>query len=77
MWLKREKDDESVSLTMMVVTFVILVVAVILELAKVVQSIGSTFEIFGATAALYFGRRLSFKGKVFDGSKKDESAKNA
>ena len=78
MWLKREKSDESVSLTVFVLSFIAFLVASILEVAGVVKSTGPLFELFGSTMALYFGRRISIRGKVFISEvKKDESTPNA
>lgn len=55
----------SVSLTLMIVSFLFLLVASGLEMAGVVKSTSMAFEMFGSTAALYFSRRLKLGKKSF------------
>lgn len=73
MWLKREKKDESVTLTLTVISFIALLVACGLEIAGVVKSTSVLLELFGANVAMYLGRRISIGNKVFDGSKEKEN----
>jgi len=58
-------NKESVSLTLMLVSFVILVVLSTLKAMESVSNVGAFQELFYATAALYFGRRVSVNNKLF------------
>lgn len=70
LWINKETDDKSVSLTMVVVAFLAVLVANGLELAKVTESTASLMELFYATAGLYWGRKFtSAKGTVVDNTK--------
>lgn len=61
----------SVSLTMLVVTFVATLVAAGLNMAEVVKDTSCMTELFYANVALYFGRRFSV-GKTTASSEKTE-----
>lgn len=58
--------ERSVSLTLVAVTFIIAVVAMGLQVAKVTDNISSVLELFYATAALYFSRRWNGTAKSID-----------
>jgi hypothetical protein len=75
-WVKDPVTDiPSVSLTLMVVTFVGVIVAGALNMAEVVKNTSLFGEIFYSSCALYFGRRLSFGGKNFSSEKAEEITK--
>lgn len=64
-WIIDPKTGESsVSLTMLVVTFVLVLVAVCLSMAGVIKDTSIVTELFYGNLALYFGRRLSFSNKT-------------
>lgn len=61
MYLKHPGEKEkSVSLTLLIISFIILIGMGILQAFNVVQSIGPFMEIFITTVTLYFGRRIPF-----------------
>jgi len=65
-WVVDPKDNKpSVSLTNLCISILFLVVAGILNLAGVIKETGIVVEYFGVSAALYFGRKISFAGKDF------------
>lgn len=72
-WVIDEKTNEpSVSLTLLMTTFLMAAVAAILHLAKVTDNTSVCTELFYATLALYFGRRYqSGKGGVVDAPEKE------
>jgi hypothetical protein len=72
MWIIDPKTKEaSVSLTILMVSFVVCVVSSGLEMAGVIKSTSMSFEMFGAASGLYFGRRWgSAKGQSIDGESK-------
>ena len=49
---------ESVTMTFLVISFVLFAGAAVLTVAEVVNTTGSLSELFYASAALYFGRRI-------------------
>jgi hypothetical protein len=53
--------EPSVSLSLLLTSFVLIVVGVICELTKLTESTSILMELFYANAALYFGRK--FQGK--------------
>ena len=72
-WILDPKTKEpSVSLTLLVLSSLIFVVTMGLEMFDVIQKTSMTFEFFGSSAALYFGRRISFNGKNFSSEKEEE-----
>lgn len=75
MWLKDTTGQPSVSLTLMLVSFVVLLVIGVLDICSVVKSTGIFLELFLTTVGLYFGRRVNFKGQTFgtDGAKGEEA----
>jgi len=59
-FIKDPKTGESsVSLTLMLVTFMGAVIASVLEMCNLVESTSLAAELFYATSALYFGRRFN------------------
>lgn len=68
-------DKESVSLTLMMASFLILVVLSTLKALEHVDSVGAFQELFYATAALYFGRRVQVNGKSFSSGDTTEKEK--
>jgi hypothetical protein len=76
LWIKDPSTDlPSVSLTLLVYTFVGTIIAGALNMAGVVSSTSLFSEIFYSSTALYFGRRLNFAGKQYTSEKADEIAK--
>jgi len=71
--IKDPKGDQapSVSLTMMLVTFIVLLVAAGLEMAGKVKGTSIILEAFWGTAGLYFGRKFTARGQVI-GVEKDK-----
>lgn len=68
LWLSDPKTKESsVSLTLMVISFVVLLVASTLHIAQLTDNTSSLTELFYATAGLYFGRKFQGKsGNIVD-----------
>ena len=56
---------DSVSLTLLMLSFLAVIIANGLEIAEVTKTSASVNEMFLTTAGLYFGRRLSFKGTQY------------
>lgn len=52
--------EKSVSLSLLMITFFLIVLAGGLEIAGVIKSTGVFLELFMTNAGLYFGRRLTF-----------------
>ena len=65
----------SVSLTLMLVSFILLVVLSTLKALEHVNSVGAFQELFYATAALYFGRRVQVNNKLFSSGEPAEKEK--
>lgn len=64
MWLKDPKNKKpSVSLTLMVISFIIAIAVAILMVFKQVEQSGIILELFYGTSSLYFFRKLTFRGK--------------
>ena len=62
LWLTDPKTkDKSVSLTLMVVSFVVLLGASTLHLSHITENTSSLLELFYATAGLYLGRKFTGK----------------
>jgi hypothetical protein len=59
-------NERSVSLTLMLCSFIIAVVAASLDMAGVVKSTSVSLELFWGTSALYFGRKWSARGQEID-----------
>lgn len=64
---------QSVSLTLMMISFVLLVILSTLKALEHVSSVGAFQELFYATAALYFGRRVNINNKLFSSEKEKEN----
>lgn len=65
-WLNDPKTKEkSVSLTILVYSFILLIVVGVFQVLNKVATTGPFSELFYSSVALYFGRRLNFGGKVF------------
>ena len=58
-----KQKEPSVSLTMLLVTFIVVLVAAGLDMAGKVKSTSVVTELFYACTALYFGRRFNIGGK--------------
>lgn len=54
----------SVTLTIMMVSFLVAVVAISLNIAKVTDNTSSSMELFLTTAGIYLGRRFTYKGNA-------------
>lgn len=67
-WVKDPDNQKpSVSLTLVCISAVFCLVAAGLEMFKVVETTSITFEMFGATCGLYWGRKFtSAKGSSLD-----------
>ena len=77
-WLEDPVTNKpSVSLTLMVVSFIGVVVAEILQIAGKVETVSIGMELFGTCTALYFGRRFTFGGKSYDASTITSIAKDS
>ncbi len=71
-FLRDPKDKQpSVTLTMLVISFLALLSASTLHLSKFTDHTSSLSELFYACCSLYFGRRLNFAGKTFDNASND------
>lgn len=68
MWIVDPKvNEKSVSVTLLLASFTVCIVAAGLEMASVVKSTSVAFELFGACAALYAGRKFTTaKGAVIE-----------
>ena len=64
--------SESVSLTLLVITFVAVLVAIGLNIAKLTESTGPVMELFYSVCALYFGRKINIKGNTFSSDQAQE-----
>jgi len=72
-WVADPKDNNpSVSLTLLLLSFTGLTVLSVLQTTGHVTSTGAFLELFYSTSALYFGRRLKFNNKSFDGRQEDD-----
>lgn len=76
MWLIDPKNNhKSVSLTLLIISFMVLVVVGLLDVFRVVESVGVFLELFLSTGALYFGRTMVFNNKKY-GTEKAEKVKD-
>jgi len=70
LWLSDPKTKEpSVSLSMLVLTFVGTLAAASLHMAGKVENVSCMTELFYANVALYFGRRFTVNGKTASSEK--------
>jgi hypothetical protein len=59
--------EKSVSLTLVILSSALLVIAMALEMPGIIESTSMAFEFFGASCGLYWGRRYtSSKGAVLE-----------
>ena len=66
MYLLDPKNDlKSVTLTFLVISYVLLVIAYVLQAGEYIKSVGYLPELFYSCSALYFGRRVKIGDKVF------------
>ena len=69
MWIKDPTTKEpSVSLSLMLVSFLITIIVSVLQVSKNVDNGGMSFEILALMTSLYFGRRFSVKTKNMEAS---------
>jgi hypothetical protein len=74
MWLTDPKTNEkSVTLTFLTLSFIALFVVSVLSIMGKVASVGAFEELLYSTAALYFGRRFSIKGKSYSGNEEKDA----
>lgn len=68
MWVKDpETGKSSVSLTLLVISAAICVIAEGLEMSKLISTTSMSYEMFATACGLYFGRKFSSsKGAVLD-----------
>jgi len=70
LWIKDPKTQEaSVSLSLLVITFVGTIGAAVLHMADVVKDTSVMSEMFYANLALYFGRRFNIGNKTISSEK--------
>lgn len=73
LFIKDPKQKEpSVSLTMLLIAFIVALVAAGLDMAGKVKSTSVTLELFWGVCALYFGRRMKVNGKEISSDKPQE-----
>lgn len=67
-WIVDPKSkEESVSLTLVILSASLLVIAMVLEMVELVKSTSMAFEFFGASCGLYWGRGwTSSKGQKIE-----------
>jgi hypothetical protein len=58
-----KQKEPSVSLTMMLIAFIVALVAAGLDMAGKIKSTSVTLELFWGVTALYFGRRVTLASK--------------
>ena len=73
--LDPKTNKKSVSLTFLVITFLLYTGFSVAKAVELVSSIGSLAELFYACAALYFGRRVKVGGKAFEVSQEGQAKK--
>lgn len=74
LWLTDPKTKEaSVSLTMLIITFVGSLIAATLHMLGKVDDTSIMTDLFYANTALYFGRRFSIKNKDYNSEKTEGS----
>lgn len=61
LFVKKEAENKSVSLTLLLLSATLLVIGAGLQMAKVIDDLSILPEFFYANAGLYFGRRISGK----------------
>lgn len=66
--------QKSVSLTLLVASFIAVAAAGGLQVAGLVSSTGPFLELFYSASALYFGRRLNIKGANYSSDKASDLA---
>lgn len=63
LWVRRESEGKSVSLTLVVLSFIICNAASGLEMAGIIKNTSMCFELFSMCCGLHFGRTwISAKG---------------
>lgn len=62
----------SVSLTNLVLSALVLVIAIGLNLANITKDTSSALAYFGLSASLYFGRKLSVGNQTFDSNNNND-----
>lgn len=67
-WVVDPKTGESsVSLTLVVITFLVCLFAMALEMIGIISNTSMTFELFGLACGLYWGRKwTSIKGQKIE-----------
>jgi len=64
MWFKDPKGGEkSVSLTLLIISFIVMVASIVGEMSGKLTSTSSAPELFYACCATYFGRRIKVGNK--------------
>jgi hypothetical protein len=58
-----KNNKRSVSLTILIGSFLLACVLTVLEAADVIGSVGSSFELFLVCSGLYMGRKIDLKTK--------------
>ena len=74
MYLLDSKGEKSVTLTGLIISFVLVIgFAIAWITGKVDREPGPLMELLWTFAALYLGRRLNFNGKMFSGKEEELS----
>lgn len=64
LWIKREPAEKSVSLTLVLISFSVCIIAMGLEMVELVKNTSMSFEFFCACSSLHFGKSwISSKGQ--------------
>lgn len=72
-WMIDPKTKEaSVSLTILIISLILLIIAGGLQVAKVVESVSIFPEMFYSSLALYFGRKMNVSNKLFSSEKAEQ-----
>jgi len=65
-WIMDPKTrKQSISLTLLVITFILLIILGVLQVFDIIKVLGPFKELFYATIGLYWGRRLKIANKEY------------
>lgn len=64
-FIERPKENQSTSLTILILSMILVVIAFALNISGVVENTSIALEFFGISSALYFGRNMSINGKSY------------
>jgi hypothetical protein len=63
-FIEKPKENESTSLTILILSVILVVVAFILNVSGVVEHTSISLEFFGIAGTLYFGRNLGIGART-------------